>query len=429
VAQSSLASRSRLHRHDHHSVLSRRLACNGARDYDRCEGEEQATTQDRPDRVAGDVTVRKFGRGKLLAGALGAAFASLLGRTRPAVAQDDVGPPADPLLLGQENVAEDTTSLLSGAAGPVLELAHRGPAPALVGSSLLPRQPAITFSGAALAGLGPSVGVLGAARPPTITQVFSAGAVGVLGRASLPAQIPITAPNIAGVAGVAPEAGLGVLGSALPSLGPFTQITTYPPHSGSGVAGVGLRSGVEGRTLLPRDTAISIPATLARGVAGISSGLGVLGLSRQTSITLTNETLLRAGTVGLGDEVGVWGSAGVPLPARPVITYVAGVLGSARGPDAAGIIAENPTGPALQVLGAAAFKGGGTGTVSRGESHARVEDPAVRPGSLVNVTLRGDPGNAAGVHYVEAGDGVLDVFLTVPPRHDTPFNYFVYQGC
>lgn len=309
---------------------------------------------------------RTIGRGRLLAGAIGAGVASLFGRTTGASAQDDV-PQLKPLLLEVDNVAEGTSSLLASAAGPTLE----------VGSSLLPRQAVITdtLSAVALAGFSPSIGVLGFSSPITQTVPF------------------------------------------------------HLPISRSGVAGIGPRSGVEGRSLLPQGPQISISAVLARGVTGISDGLGVLGLSRQASISLTDETLFRAGAAGLGDQLGVWGSAGSNLTATTELTQTVGVLGTVDGPDARAIVARNPSGIALEVVGVAAFKGGGRGVIRPRSKSASVEDASISPDSLVNVTLAGDPGNAATVQYARVGEGLLEVFLTVPVRLETPFSYFVYRHC
>ncbi len=377
----------------------------------------------RPELGAEGVAVRTLGRGKLIAGAMGAAVASLLGRPKAARA-DDVEE-AKELVLGAENIAGATTSLLADTDGAALELANRTGGLALVGSSLLPRQTGIsqTLQGVALAGLGRSTGVVGLARP-AITDTAPTG-VGVLGRALLPEQGAITETTLlqTGVCGLAPEQGVGIMGAALSRFAPITVT------AGAGVAGVGARAGVEGRALLPRDAAISIPATLTRGVTGISSGLGVLGLSHQATVTLTDATLRRAGVVGFGAELGVWGSAGSPLPIGSPLTWTVAVLGTADGPEAKAVVARNPSGVALEVVGAAAFKGGGKGVVPAGTLRTTVEDASISPESLVNVTLAGDPGNASTVHFVRAGDGMLELVLTVPPRTDTPFNYFVYRSC
>jgi hypothetical protein len=403
----------------------------------------------------------RLGRGRLLAGGLGALVATLVARVRPAAADDVI--PGRPLLLETENVAETTTGLSQHAGSPALDVRNRS-GPGIVSSALLPREAAISIPFAAgVVGSGTRLGVVGSSLPAevVISIPFEAGLAGLSRRlgvvgSSLPAEVVISIPAgaEAGVAGFSER--LGVVGSALM---PQEAHITYVPTFRAGVAGVGDRLGVVGSSL-PAEVAISIPFGFDAGVAGLSSRVGVVGSSLPAQATISMPHGLAAGVAGLGERLGVVGSslpaqatisipfgfdAGVAgfseslgvvgaalMPEQAPITYVppfrAGVVGTARGNDAVGILAENPDGYALRTIGKVAFSNGGAGMVPRGRSSVAVDDDTITEDSLVNVTLLDDPG-APGValHYARPGRGSLRVVLTGPARRDTPFNYFVFD--
>jgi hypothetical protein len=321
---------------------------------------EESEDKGRPKAQAGGVARRAF-----VAGGLGGIVASALARLQPAHA-DDVFPPGEPLRLGEDNFAFDTTGLGHTGPGPTLRVENPGE--------------------------GSGIDVLSNRLPAVQASSPSAGLVGVGG--TLPA----------------PD-------GPLPNPRPITDVISYP----TGVAGAGRSFGVIGAALPDLGGHITL-----QGSATIGVPIGVWGrggpLPRQSVITATRGAPIKG--------IGVWGSAAALPQSAPISTTLpaAGILGTAFGPEQAAIIAHNPGGTALQVDGAIAVTCGGRSVVPRLRSEVEVVDASIRPHSAVIVTLTGNPGNrGTTVQYVEAGEGRMRVVLTSPPNRDLPFDYLCFE--
>jgi len=339
------------------------------------------------DRVDSTGTPRaKLGRRGLIAGAFAAAVGAAVARVRPAGASH--GEP-HPLLLEERNEATRPTALTQHGEGPALEIdAADGP-----GIKLLSQRSAL------LAGSSEGTGVA-AASGATYVAV-------------------LTETRAAGVAGFGE---LGVLGS---SRLPAEAVMTVFPH-GTGVAGTGSRFGVVGATSLPINLAV-VTETGGAGVAGFGPEFGIWGAAAPAMVVLSTSIDYSVGVGGAGD-VGVWGNAGALQRAPHHPGGPVGLFGSASGPEAIAIVAENPDGLALAARGRAGFLGAGSGTVARREQTAEVANPAATADSLVQVTLMDDPGRNVSVHYAQALDGAVRVVLTGAPNQDTRFAFFLYES-
>lgn len=318
-------------------------------------------------------------RRRFFTGGLAAAAAVILGKVRPAQADDDVQP-SPALLLGQENVADSTTELSQTGPSPTFRVENPDSGPGIR---------VVTNKGSGVEAIGGGIsaiggGVLGVSEPLSPTH-------------------PVTITQTAGVQGLGHQ--LGVVGAALPDL---TQLSiTFPG-----------RAGVMGVT----DPAQGIGVVGGVGSFGIftvtNARVGVWGtggpIAAQTTITSTRD-----------GGVGVWGTA-PPLPETREfsIPAVAGVVGTAFGPSQTAIYAHNPQGTALKVVGRMAISTGGRGMVPEGETSVEILDPNINAGSLVVVNLTSDPGNkGSALHHIVVKDGGLEVAMTAPPRNDTSLNY------
>ena len=398
------------------------------------------------DRVDSTGTPRaKLGRRGLIAGAFAAAVGAAVARVRPAGASH--GEP-HPLLLEERNEATRPTALTQHGEGPALEIdAADGPGIKLLSqrSALLAGSSEGTGVAAAsgatyvavltetraagVAGFG-ELGVLGSSRLPAeaVMTVFPHGTgvagtgsrFGVVGATSLPTSLAVITET--GGAGVAGFGELGVLGS---SRLPAEAVMTVFPH-GTGVAGVGSRFGVVGATSLPINLAV-VTETGGAGVAGFGPEFGIWGAAAPAMVVLSTSIDYSVGVGGAGD-VGVWGNAGALQRAPHHPGGPVGLFGSASGPEAIAIVAENPDGLALAARGRAGFLGAGSGTVARREQTAEVANPAATADSLVQVTLMDDPGRNVSVHYAQALDGAVRVVLTGAPNQDTRFAFFLYES-
>jgi hypothetical protein len=191
--------------------------------------------------------------------------------------------------------------------------------------------------------------------------------------------------------------------------GPGVQVVT---NKGPAVSGMSPGGGLIG---------VNEPITLTHsiaGVQGLGSKVGVVGSILPHSVQFTDTI-----------SAGVWGTTPV-LPSTPSITLTndIGVAGTAFGGDQIGVVAHNPTGLALSVVGGISVTCGGTGVVASGDRVAEIEDDSISLGSVVLVSLTGDPGNkGATVHHIRAGDGAATVSMTAPVRDDTPFTYLCFD--
>lgn len=192
-------------------------------------------------------------------------------------------------------------------------------------------------------------------------------------------------PRCAGLEGTS-NAGPGVLGRGLPG------ISGIAPPSAAGAEGV-------------------------RGWA--QSGTGVLGLGGGTGVRGSGRS---AGVEGSGPSVGVVGRG--PTGLRGTSS------GGFPGTQGAGVHAQG-TGNALalRVSGPAQFSTAGQGTIERANRSRAVANNAVGNGSLVLVTLLGDPGNGVNVKWVERkpGEGFV-VHLTRRAQRNVPFAYLILEA-
>ncbi len=110
------------------------------------------------------------------------------------------------------------------------------------------------------------------------------------------------------------------------------------------------------------------------------------------------------------------------------ITNPIGIAGTAFGGDQIGVVAHNPLGVALSVVGGISVTCGGTGLIPGGERKVEIKDDSINAGSVVLATMTGDPGNkGATIQHVDATDGYARLSLTAPVRVDTPFTYVCFD--
>jgi len=185
--------------------------------------------------------------------------------------------------------------------------------------------------------------------------------------------------------------------------------------------------GAEGwAAIAPTDLEISLGDAKA-GLGGFSRDFGglFLGVTQPTQFQITST--VPTGVFGAGGRVGVLGSAQMPM--LPMITDAAGVLGTASDPETAAILAWNPQGIGLKVVGDVMLSGVIKGMIPAGEKMVEIQDPAVHADSAAIATLVGNPGNFATVHYLETEEGLLRVVLTAPTRNEVGFGALVLHGC
>lgn len=338
------------------------------------------------DSVRGESARRALGRQGFLAGGLGALLGSLVGRVSSAHAAA-----GEPLILGQDNVSDASTGLSMTGPGPALRVdgGH--------GIQIITDATPLEAHGSVGPGLwGTSVDDPGAI-PSIGAGVIGEGQVGIGGLAKAPANVMISIADF-----------------------------------GPGSFGAGDRFGNWGHGA-PSNIAISLVPDFRAGSVGVSDRIGIVGFGgSEVMISVAGD--FRAGVAGAGDT-GVWGAVlpldhriGSPAPRR------AGVLGTAT-PDSTAVLAENPGGLALKAIGDSAFEGdvafsmSGSGVIPAGQTSLTVNDPNVRPGSRVHVTLNGNPGsNKSALWYVEVQEGALKIVLQAAPKQNTPFTYLVHQA-
>jgi hypothetical protein len=213
--------------------------------------------------------------------------------------------------------------------------------------------------------------------------------------------------------------GIGVvgLGGSGGTLCDFCAVTIVNNFA-AGVAGAGERVGIVGSGA-PITIAAAAPESVPIGVWG---NVGTRG--ERVSITHWN------GSIPQG--VGVLGSA--PSPVLPssgpytITTPPAGVVGLAFGKDQTGVVAQNPSGTALQVDGGIAVSCGGRGVIPARHDRVEVLDPGVKTSTAVAVTLTGDPGNkGTSLQHVLVSEGALEIALTGVPSRDLPFSYLCFE--
>lgn len=156
------------------------------------------------------------------------------------------------------------------------------------------------------------------------------------------------------------------------------------------------------------------------GLQGTGDKVGVVGTITSGPITITEPSA----------PIGVWGLSPAPKFNPVTLTLPAGVVGTASGPGGVAMVAHNPTGPALSVIGdltvtgEAVFTCGGTGVFPSGQRKVEIEDSGIREGSLVIVVLTSDSGNrGVALHHVDVGAGKAVAHLTARVREETSFTY------
>ena len=342
-----------------------------------------------------------------LAAVAGAGLAKLTGTPR---AEANTG---DPMQLGMSNIAQNPTMLQGAGSGDAaLTVSNTTVGDGVIGFS--PGPPA--SQGVGILGGGGGGGVIGAS--PTST--------GILGLAGM--QVPVTPTPTA----------FGIYGRSAVSAGVVGQSET----TGPGLMGV---SGLDATTAdSTANAGVYGKSVTSAGVIGVGvAGPGLLGLSglEHTSVTATaavgvfGKSDTDSGVVGKSDAkegvlghsvsgTGILGLAGV-APTQVSVTAV-GVYGaSAAG---AGVRAETRgPGPALEVVGAARFSTGGTGTILSGKKSVSVANPAVTNRSLVAVTLNGNPGTAV-LKWVKRTPGAgFTVYMSAAVSAAVPFSYLIFE--
>jgi hypothetical protein len=319
-----------------------------------------------------------IGRRAILAGGLGALVAAAASRV--AVAQEPDPRQGSPMELNEFNFTFTTTHLIQSTGDtPAFHVQQQDDG---VGIQI------ITDKAPAVVGRSPGTGLEGFGN--------------------IAPSYPFTLTQPAGVAGFGSH--LGLFGGPLSSTGTITLTSTPTGVLGSGGPLGGL--GVWGAAKLPAQVNFSFnfPA------------VGVWGTSGPIPTGTTYSMSAQAG-------VGVWGAV-APLADSGVITltHTAGVMGSAYGMDQVGVLASNPMGTALRVMGGMAVTTAGRGIVPAGDHFTRITDPHLMRDHVVLVNLMGNPRDKeCTLHYVQVGDGMLKVNVTSPPQVDLPFNYLAVE--
>lgn len=162
------------------------------------------------------------------------------------------------------------------------------------------------------------------------------------------------------------------------------------------------------------------------GVAGFTpspTGTGVSG----NAASPTGQTNGVRGEAASPDGIGVNGGSPGGI----------GVAGFSKAASGVGVLAQNPAGRALQVIGLASFSTVSTGVIPAGQATFTVSDARVTLGSHITVALTGDPGTSPGpggppirasVDWVERNPGVgFTIHLTRGTANDTPFTYLIVE--
>jgi hypothetical protein len=150
------------------------------------------------------------------------------------------------------------------------------------------------------------------------------------------------------------------------------------------------------------------------GVQGTGGRFGVAGTIVPDGVAIT-ETLV----------AGVWGTS--TLGTTTTLTGTYGLAGTAYGGDQIGVVAHNPSGVALSVMGGIKLSCGGRGTIEARRREVEILDASIAPGSVVLVSLSDDPGNSGvAVQYVRTEAGRAVVGLTAPVTRETGFTYLCF---
>ena len=336
-------------------------------------------------------------------GALGAVAGAIVGAVA-ASATPAEATTGQPLLLGEQNIANTPTSLSrtpTADPAPTIEILNFVDQSGTVGSG--------ASMASNLAGL---VGYFGDTVVTPTVDFTRAGTVG----------IAVGLPGVFGLSG---------------NSDPFA-LTYTARELRAGTVGLSADSpGVLGIVgLLDSPTPVSVTARVfpRAGVVGLSPNsqgiLGMVGFSQAQALTVTADWtgFLRGGVVGLSDDAaGLLGIAGASNVVRGVTATAGwiGVRGVALDPTAVGVEAVGAGhGLALNVIGSVSFSSSGRGTIPANAVSFVVADKAVKASSSVFVSLLGNPGLAA-VKWTELKPGVsFTIHLTRASSTKVPFAYF-----
>jgi hypothetical protein len=187
--------------------------------------------------------------------------------------------------------------------------------------------------------------------------------------------------------------------------------------------GIGTNSAIYAKYVNPLAGGAAITAEANYiGVTGFvshDSGVGIIGTAAATSGTATgvqgftevssnyNPTPRLCGVQGFAD-------AGIGVRGDSVTGY--------------GIAAASQRGIALGVEGRSAFATAGNGVMPAGTSRIAVAQVNVTSQSHITVTLTGNPGNEASVHWVERTAAVgFEIHLSNHLARETPFSYLIVE--
>lgn len=218
------------------------------------------------------------------------------------------------------------------------------------------------------------------------------------------------------------EAG-GPTGLTYKGPGPTLQVTNL--DSGPGIQVITSESpsiqGIGGGVIGTQQ-----PITATKPIAGVQ-GLG-------NRVGVVGSTLPASATISPTITAGVWGTPSLAGSAPFSMTNLIGVAGTAFGSDQIGVVAHNPEGLALSVVGGVSVVGGitvncgGTGLIAAGKREAEVLDNSIKAGSVVLATMTRDPGTkGATIQHVDTFEGYAVVSLTAPVRVDTTFSYLCFD--
>ena len=396
-----------------------------------------------------EAQAKTFGRKGMLAGGVGALVAAAFGRVSTAQAAN-----GEPLLLGKENTADETTSL-NFTKQPTAAGAPDGDALAVAFGDGSVRIGAGTLGGTA---------VFGQVGKPRQSQPWDTAAAGWFTGGENPGAIGISDSHIGviGLSGPVPAispseldpAGGHFVGAG-EAAGLCSRSDSMPGAIGMSSTNVGL-VGATGGATEDDDALYSLMASGVHGigakepgVCGRSETVGVLGESKSIGawgaagpdeLDVTQVPSFPTGVWGqasgrsigvLGNApfIGVWAlAAKAPGPPQlPAVQKPTGLWAQCDVEDGVGVLAlHDGGGTALAVQGRAEFSGVGGGTLNR-RGDAFIGDPHIRSDSLVIVTLNGDPGKGAPWVDIQPGKGFM-VHMTEPTNRSVPFSYMVLDA-
>ena len=291
----------------------------------------------------------------------------------------------------------------------------------------------------AAGGLNPAVGLTstasvgliaagGLTRAIGVTHTASLRA-GVLGAAGLDGELASVTVNahVLGVGGFVPGAGLGVAGAA------GGAALGGPPDISVGVAGNAAGEG------------IAVSGTLF-GESGTTSGApgltplasASLAVGRSVTVTAYGFDMQSPGAVTGGlflADIGVLAASFRTAPSPTATAWGlerTGIIGLTDVGTAAHFEALG-SGIGVEVIGPSVFDGpvtftvGGHGTIPKRQKRVIVSNPNIRAQDLVTVTLNGQPGLGASVHYVVCHNGSFTLWLTNYVGFATPFSWVAFR--